>query len=231
MANFVILPTYNERENLPTIVEEIFYYLSNDKILVVDDASPDGTGNLAEDLREKYPGRINVLHRKNKEGLGPAYLEGFAFALNNGAEKIIQMDADHSHPPSLLPKLLEYADGHDLVLGSRYIPGGGTVGWSLQRKILSLAANFYARTILGISIQDITTGFRCFNRRVLSSLDLSRIKSRGYSFQVEMVYQTLSAGFSVCEMPFIFKERVAGNSKMGMRLAYEGFFSVLKMRF
>lgn len=230
MATFVILPTFNEKKNLAGLVEEIFYYLPDTQILVVDDNSPDGTGELAENLKNSYPNRLHVIHRKQREGLGRAYLEGYQFVLKNGAEKIIQMDADHSHPPALLPKLVAGADEYDLVLGSRYIKGGGTEGWSFWRKILSRSANLYARILLGLNVRDVTAGFRCFNRRVFSSLDLFEIKSRGYAFQVEMVYQTLKAGFSVGEIPFIFKDRVAGKSKMGLGLALEGFLIVLKMR-
>ena len=231
MSVFVLLPTYNERENLASLVGEILQVLPGCRVLVIDDNSPDGTGEIADGLKAGNSGRVEVLHRLAKDGLGRAYLAGFDFALQAGADKIIQMDADHSHPPALLPHLIHCCETYDLALGSRYISNGGTAGWPLRRKALSWGANLYARSLLGLSVKDVTTGFRCFHRRVLASLDLSQITSRGYGFQVEMVYRTLSAGFSVGEVPFIFKDRIAGRSKMGLGIAYEGALTVLKLKF
>lgn len=230
MSIFVLLPTYNEKENLPLITVQIFAHLPEANILVVDDASPDGTGDLAESLAKKYPEKLFCLHRQGPRGYGPAAIDGFRWVLNKGAEKIIQMDADLSHPPDVLPQLIQMSDKVDMVLGSRYVEGAGTPDWPLGRKILSRGANIYARNILGLSVRDITTGFRCFNRRVIETLNFSNINCKGYGFLTEVVFQVSRLGFSIGEFPIIFRDRILGESKMGLSIAWEGAVNVLRMR-
>jgi dolichol-phosphate mannosyltransferase len=224
----VVLPTYNERENVPQIVPAILAAAPELDVLVVDDNSPDGTGALADQLAARDP-RVRVLHRACKAGLGRAYLAGFAEALQRGYGRILEMDADFSHDPVRLPALL--ATDADLVLGSRYVPGGGTVNWGLGRRLLSKGGSLYARTILGISIRDLTGGFKCFRRRVLESLDLASVRSSGYAFQIELTYRALKRGFSVREVPIVFTDRLVGKSKMSRRIVAEALWMVWKIRF
>jgi dolichol-phosphate mannosyltransferase len=223
----VILPTYNERENLPQIVPAILEAAPVD-VLVVDDDSPDGTGVLAADLAAKEP-RVKVLHRPAKEGLGRAYLAGFERALQQGYDRIVEMDADFSHDPSMLPKLLGTDAG--LVLGSRYVAGGGTVHWGLGRRLLSRGGSLYARTILGVPVRDLTGGFKCFRREVLESIDLGTVRSSGYAFQIELTYRTLKRGFTVREIPIVFADRRVGRSKMNRAIVAEALWMVWKIRF
>ena len=224
----VVLPTYNERENLPSIVPAILAAAPQVDVLVVDDNSPDGTGALADALAAKDP-RVRVLHRARKEGLGRAYLAGFAEALSRGYGRILEMDADFSHDPARLPELL--ASGKDLALGSRYVEGGGTVNWGLGRRVLSKGGSLYARLILGIPVRDLTGGFKCFRRQVLESIDLPSVRSTGYAFQIELTYRALKRGFSVGEVPIVFADRRVGKSKMNRRIVAEALWMVWKIRF
>ncbi len=227
----VVLPTYNERDNLPQIVPAILAQAALLDVLVVDDNSPDGSGALADELARAHPGRVRVLHRARKEGLGPAYLAGFAQALEAGYGRILQMDADFSHPPDKLPLMLETAARGDVALGSRYVEGGGTENWGLGRRILSRGGSLYARTILGTRVQDMTGGFRCYRREVLEKLDLSSIHSSGYVFQIELIHRALRAGFRVDEVPFVFVDRRVGKSKMSRAIVLEAVWRVWQIRF
>lgn len=226
----IVVPTYNERENLPPLLDRIFEVVPQVEVLVVDDNSPDGTGALA-DARAATDGRIHVLHRAGKEGLGKAYIAGFKWALERDYTHVFEMDADFSHDPATLPRFLEAADQADVVLGSRWVEGGGTVGWPLRRQLLSKGGSLYARTVLGVDIRDLTGGFKCFHRRVLAALDLDAIQTRGYGFQIELTWRALRQGFKVVEIPIRFADRVAGQSKMSMRIMSEAFTMVWKLRF
>ncbi len=227
----VCIPTYNERENLETICSAVLAAEPRVDILVVDDNSPDGTGQLADALAAKEP-RIQVLHRQTKEGLGRAYLHAFRTALDAGYQYVIEMDADFSHDPRYLPRLLDEAmSGTDLVLGSRYVRGGGTVNWGVGRKIVSRGGSLYARAILGVDIRDLTGGFKCFRREVLESIGLEEVKSTGYAFQIELTYRTLKKGFTVKEIPIVFEDRRVGQSKMSRTIFMEALTMVWKIRF
>ena len=226
----VILPTYNERENLPQIVPAILAAAPDIDVLVIDDNSPDGTGALADELAARQP-RLHVLHRSRKEGLGRAYLAGFAQALARGYGRIVEMDADFSHDPAALPGLLEASKTADLVLGSRYVAGGGTVNWGLGRRLLSKGGSLYARTILGLPIRDLTGGFKCFRRDVLESIDLESVRSSGYAFQIELTYRAVKRGFTVREIPIVFADRRVGKSKMSRAIVAEALWMVWKIRF
>ena len=225
----VILPTYNERDNLPQIAPAILQAAPVD-ILVVDDGSPDGTGALADEMAARDP-RVHVLHRAKKEGLGRAYLAGFAKALADGYARIIEMDADFSHDPAVLPSLLRASEAADLVLGSRYVEGGGTVHWGFGRRLLSKGGSLYARTILGVPVRDLTGGFKCFRREVLENIDLPSVRSSGYAFQIELTYRTLKRGYTVREIPIVFADRRVGNSKMSRAIVFEALWMVWKIRF
>ena len=225
----VLLPTYNERDNISRIVPAILAAAPVD-VWVLDDNSPDGTGQIADDLA-KADARVRVLHRAQKQGLGRAYLDGMRHALDAGYEQILEMDADFSHPPAVLPALLEAAASSDLVLGSRNIPGGGTQNWPWSRKLISKGGSLYARVLLGVGVRDLTGGFKCFNRRVLEALDLARIESNGYGFQIEMTYRAIQKGFSVREVPFVFVERESGVSKMSRKIVFEAVWMCPKLRF
>ena len=226
----IIIPTYNECENITPLTTAVLQRLPQAHILFVDDASPDGTGILADSLAQGDE-RIQVIHRAGKLGLGTAYLEGFRFALARDYELIFEMDADFSHNPDHLPAFLEAArGGADLVLGSRYVAGGGTVNWGIGRKFLSKGGSLYARTILGVNVKDLTGGFKCFHRRVLEAIDLDIVSSEGYSFQVEMTYRTLRRGFSVAEVPITFMDRRVGQSKMSREIFLEAIWMVWKIR-
>ena len=225
----VVLPTYNERENLPEIVPAILAAAPELDVLVVDDGSPDGTGALADALAQADP-RVTVLHRQKKEGLGRAYLAGFAEVLGRGYGRILEMDADFSHAPAKLPELLAASRTADVVLGSRYVDGGGTVNWGLGRRALSKGGSLYARTILGLGVRDLTGGFKCFRREVLEKLDLPTVRSSGYAFQIELTYRAVRRGFSVKEIPITFVDRRVGNSKMSRRIVAEALWMVWKLR-
>jgi dolichol-phosphate mannosyltransferase len=224
----VVLPTYNERENVSQIVPAILAASSALDVLVVDDNSPDGTGALADEIAGR-DSRVRVLHRPRKEGLGRAYLAGFAEALRAGYGRIVEMDADFSHDPARLPVLL--GTDADLVLGSRYVPGGGTVNWGPGRRLLSRGGSLYARMILGVPIRDLTGGFKCFRREVLEGLDLASVSSSGYAFQIELTYRAIRRGFKVLEVPITFVDRRVGKSKMSPRIVAEALWMVWKIRF
>ena len=225
----VCLPTYDEKENVGPITEAILAATPEVDILVIDDNSPDGTGELADAIAAREP-RVKVLHRKGKEGLGKAYLAGFAWALSHGYERILEMDADFSHDPKYLPAMLQASQEADLVLGSRNIPGGGTVNWGVLRKIISRGGSLYARTILGIPVRDVTGGFKCFRRQVLEAIDLPTVECSGYAFQIELTYRTLRKGFRVKEIPIVLVDRRVGQSKMSKRIVLEALRKVWSIR-
>jgi len=230
---WLVLPTYNEAENIEPIVAAVLPRLAEaspeHKLLVVDDSSPDGTGEIADGLAEMHEA-VEVLHRGGKEGLGRAYIAGFRHALAAGAELLMGMDADFSHDPADVPRLIEAAGDADLVLGSRYVEGGGVEGWELHRRLLSRGGCLYARTILGIPVRDLTGGFKCFRREVLERIDLDDVQADGYGFQIEMTYRTLKEGFRVKEIPIVFRDRRAGESKMDARIAAEAVWKVPALR-
>lgn len=225
----VIIPTYNERDNLGPISSAALAADPRVDVLVVDDNSPDGTGQLADELAQNEP-RLHVLHRAKKEGLGRAYIAAFKWALKEQYHYIIEMDADFSHDPRYLPQLINEAKNTDLVLGSRYVTGGGTVNWGVARQLISQGGSLYARSILGVGIRDLTGGFKCFNRRVLEGIDLDGVQSAGYGFQIELTYRTLQKGFSVKEIPIVFEDRRVGQSKMSRKIFLEAFTVVWKLR-
>jgi dolichol-phosphate mannosyltransferase len=226
----ICLPTYNELENLEAICRAILSVAPDVDVLVIDDRSPDGTGELADRLAAAEP-RIKVLHRPGKEGLGKAYLAGFAWALERGYRLVMEMDADFSHDPKHLPAMLAAARGADLVLGSRYVPGGGTVNWGLGRRILSRGGSLYARTILGLRFRDLTGGFKCFRREVLEAIDLGSVSCTGYAFQIELTYRAARRGYRVVEVPIVFADRRVGQSKMSRRIVLEALLKVWAIRF
>jgi len=226
----VCLPTYDERENLVPIVEAILANLPGADVLVIDDNSPDGTGKLADEFAARDP-RVKVLHRAGKEGLGKAYLAGFAWALERDYAYVIEMDADFSHDPKRLPALLQGAHEAELALGSRYVPGGGTVGWGFLRKVISRGGSLYARMILGLSVRDLTGGFKCFRREVLEGIDLATVQCTGYAFQIELTYRAIRRGFRVKEVPIVFEDRRVGHSKMSSRIVVEALGKVWSIRF
>jgi dolichol-phosphate mannosyltransferase len=231
---WLILPTYNEAQNLEAMVEAALPRLSEGNvaatILVVDDASPDGTGAIADRLAAANPA-IRVLHRQRKDGLGRAYLAGFAAALEGGADLILQMDCDFSHDPADLPRLISAAGAADVVLGSRYVPGGGVENWALRRRIQSRGGCLYARLVLGVPVQDLTGGFKCWRREALERLDLDGVDAHGYAFQIEMTYRAIRAGLTVAEVPIVFRERREGQSKMTARITLEAVWKVPALRF
>lgn len=224
----VVIPTYNEKDNLEPIVRAIHRYLDTD-VLVVDDGSPDGTGAIADRLAAADP-RIHVLHRTGKQGLGTAYLAGFRFAIERGYQRVCEMDADFSHAPWDLPRLVFASGDAHLVIGSRYVQGGCTVGWELKRRLLSRGANLYTRTVLSTGIRDNTAGFRCFHTAALAKLDLSAVHAQGYAFQIEMAFRMVRAGFRVTEIPIHFVDRRVGKSKMDGKIAREALLLVPKLR-
>lgn len=227
---WVVLPTYNEAGNIERMVAALGPKLElDDRVLVVDDNSPDGTGRIAGRLAASES-RVAVLHRPRKEGLGPAYLAGFREALGGGAGRIVQMDADFSHDPAYLPRLLAASEEADLVIGSRYVHGGGITEWGRARRLLSRGGSIYARRTLGLEVRDLTGGFKCFRREVLETLDLDAVAASGYSFQVEMTWRTIAAGFSVMEVPITFRERDTGVSKMTPRIVAEAAWRVPALR-
>jgi dolichol-phosphate mannosyltransferase len=229
-AVLVIVPTYNERDNLPLIIRAVHEHLPEADVLVVDDNSPDGTGQLADGIAGTDR-QVHVLHREGKQGLGTAYIAGFRWALGRDYQFIFEMDADFSHDPKYLPQLLEVARaGADLALGSRYVEGGGTINWGVLRQMISKGGSLYARTILGIPIRDVTGGFKCFRRRVLEAIDLGSVNAQGYGFQIEMTYRALKHGFRVIEVPIVFVDRRVGQSKMSKKIFLEALTLVWKLR-
>lgn len=216
----VIIPTYNERDNLESIVARTLAASDGVDVLIVDDNSPDGTGELADELARQHP-RLQVLHRHEKAGLGPAYLAGFAWGLDRGYPRLVEMDADGSHHPEDLPRLLSLLDDNDVALGSRWVPGGRVENWPLRRRLLSQGGNLYTRIALGISVKDATGGFRAFRAEALERLDLRAVASHGYCFQVDLLWRALLSGLTVIEMPITFTERVIGESKMSGSIVTE----------
>ena len=233
MRLVICLPTYNERANLEPIIRRLGEVLAEvetePRVLVVDDSSPDGTGELADRLSDELP-FLSVLHRAHKEGLGPAYVAGFRWALEQGAERIVQMDADSSHDPADLPRLLAAAERVGLALGSRYVEGGGTENWGKGRQAISRFGSLYARTILGVPVHDLTGGFKCWRREALEALPLDRIRTKGYAFQIETTYRAIRAGFDVAEVPIVFAERRSGGSKMTRGIVLEAIWKVPALR-
>jgi dolichol-phosphate mannosyltransferase len=224
----IVIPTYNEADNLAEIAQDLWELpIPGVRLLVVDDASPDGTGQLADDLAARHPGRLAVIHREGKLGLGSAYIAGFAAALRSDAQAIGQMDADFSHRPSYLPALMDALDSADLVLGSRYVPGGSVdENWGIGRVLLSWWGNFYSRTILRMRVMDSTGGFRIWRREALAGIPLDRIRSNGYVFQVEMAYVAQRLGYQITEVPIHFEDRRIGQSKMSLRIQIEAALRV-----
>ena len=228
----VVMPTYNEAENLPKMVRDVLRLgIHGLEVLVVDDNSPDGTGQVAEELVEEYPDLVHVLHRESKKGLGRAYLAGFHWALAHGADCVFEMDADFSHDPAYIPRFLEEIKTHDVVVGSRYVQGGGVgEGWSTARRLLSQGGNLYSRLSSGLKVKDTTAGFKCFRRDALLGLDLDDIRSDGYAFQIEVALACQRAGYRVREIPITFLERQAGQSKMSGRIVLEAMGRVWQIR-
>ncbi len=230
MRATVCVPTYNERENLEPLVRALGEVLGpDDEVLVIDDSSPDGTGELADRLAEELPW-VRVLHRPEKQGIGPAYLDGFRDALAAGAELILEMDCDFSHDPKDIPRLIAAAADADLVLGSRYVRGGGVRNWGLLRRVISRGGSLYAQVLLGLRIRDLTGGFKCYRRAVLEAIDLNAVSAAGYAFQIETTYRAVQAGFSVVEVPITFVDREAGGSKMSRAIVLEAIWRVPLLR-
>ena len=228
----VCVPTYNERDNVEPMVRALGGVLdpTRDRVLVIDDNSPDGTGAIADRLAEELPW-LSVLHRERKEGIGAAYLAGFAVALTSQAELVLEVDCDFSHDPKDVPRLIAAcSDGADVALGSRWVEGGGTVNWGLGRRMVSRGGSLYARVILGVGIRDLTGGFKCFRRQVLETIDLDAITTRGYGFQIEGTYRSLRAGFRVVELPITFVDRRVGESKMTSGIVFEAMRQVPLLR-
>ena len=225
----VIVPTYNECENLPLLVPRVLEQDPRIEILVVDDASPDGTGRIADELSEAEP-RLHVLHRTQKDGLGAAYRAGFSRALELGADSIVQMDADFSHPPDILPKFLEGIERFDVVMGSRYLRGITVVNWPIERILISYFGNWYVRVVTGMPVSDTTGGFRCIRRSVLENIGFERSRANGYAFQVEMNFRIVSSGASVEEIPFFFLDRTRGTSKLTLRIGLEALWMAWWLR-
>jgi dolichol-phosphate mannosyltransferase len=232
-AAWLILPTYNEAENLEPLVRAAVPRLgeaaASHRLLIVDDGSPDGTGLIADRLAGEIDA-VEVLHRARKQGLGRAYLAGFEVALRNGAELVLEMDSDFSHDPADLPRLIEAAQQADLVLGSRYVAGGGVRDWGAVRRAVSRGGSWYARTVLGVQVRDLTGGFKCFRRQVLEAADLASVHADGYGFQIELTYRAIKAGYRVREVPIVFRDRQAGTSKMSPRIAIEAVWKVPALR-
>jgi len=229
VKSLIIIPTYNEKENVETLVETIFRLDHDIEILVVDDGSPDGTGEIADRLAAGDE-RVHVIHREGKMGLGSAYLRGFQFAIERKYDLVFEMDADFSHDPSYLPSFLKKAEECHVVLGSRYVQGVNVINWPMSRLLLSYFANVYTRVITGLPVRDATGGFKCFRRDVLESIDLDNVKSDGYSFQIEMTFKCWKKGFRICEIPIIFYERRKGQSKMSKKIVHEAIFMVWRLR-
>ena len=229
MKTTVVVPTYNERANLEELIPRVLGQLPDIEMLVVDDGSPDGTGEYADSVAAEDP-RVHVLHRPGKMGLGSAYVYAFTQALTTDTELIIQMDADFSHDPDVIPELVEQAATHDVVLGSRYITGANVVNWPLRRLFLSYFANVYTHIITGLPLRDSTGGFKCFRRKVLAEIELDTIRSDGYSFQIEVNFRSWRKGFSMVEIPIVFVDRHSGTSKMSRRIVWEAMWLVWRLR-
>ena len=226
----VCIPTYNEKENLERIAAAVLGAVPGANLLILDDNSPDGTGAIADRLAAEDP-RVHVLHRERKEGLGKAYLAGFAWALARDFAFVVEFDADFSHDPASLPEMMRRLEGADVVVGSRRVPGGGCENWPLGRRLVSAAGSVYARTVLGVPVRDLTGGFNGFRREALARLDLARIGTSGYGFQIEIKYRACKAGLRVVEMPIIFRDRMAGTSKMSSAIFFEAMLNVIRLRF
>lgn len=229
MKALAIIPTYNERENVVPLLEHIFATVPSLEVLIVDDNSPDGTGAIADEAAARDP-RVHVMHRAGKQGLGSAYVAGFRYALDRDYEAVFEMDADFSHNPESLPVFLSELENADLVLGSRYLNGVTVVNWPIKRLILSYSANVYSRIITGMRVKDLTGGFKCFRRRVLEAIDWSRVRSDGYAFQIEITFKAWRKGFRIREIPIVFVDRKAGESKMSRRIVYEAAWMVWRLR-
>ncbi len=225
MLSVIVIPTYNEKENIERLARRLMGMEVEVSLLIVDDNSPDGTGDIADRLADEFP-RVSVLHREGKKGLGAAYRHGFEVALDMGADRIMQMDADFSHDPRYVPQMLEAAKDHDVVIGSRYIAGGGVENWGWTRKFISRGGGIYTRAVTGLKIMDPTAGFRCHRAEVIRAIDFSRISATGYGFQVEMSYVTSVMGFDVYELPIVFVDRAEGTSKMSKDIVWEAIWLV-----
>lgn len=229
--SIVIIPTYNEKENIEAIIRKVFSLDVDFDVLIVDDGSPDGTGTIVKGLQQEFPDRLFIEERTGKLGLGTAYIHGFKWCLNKAYTYIFEMDADFSHNPEDLPKLRQaILDGADMSVGSRYITGVNVVNWPMSRVLMSYFASAYVRMITGMKIQDATAGFVCYHRRVLENIELDKIRFVGYAFQIEMKFTTIQYGFKVVEVPIIFTDRTAGTSKMSPRIFREAFFGVIQMK-
>jgi dolichol-phosphate mannosyltransferase len=226
----VVTPTFNEADNIEKFIGQVLAQHPSVEMLIVDDNSPDGTAAIVERMMERDP-RIHILKRPGKMGLGTAYVDGFRYAIREGYDYIFEMDADFSHNPEEVPRFLEKAKEYDLVIGSRYTGGVRVVNWPIRRLILSYSANVYTRIITGMPLKDATGGFKCFRRRVLEAIDLDRVHSNGYAFQIEMNFKAYSKGFRLCEHPIIFADRTSGQSKMSRKIVYEAVFMVWKLKF
>lgn len=229
MKTIIIIPTYNEIDNVRPLLQEIFLYAPDTDVLIVDDNSPDGTGKLADEIHDE-DARVHVMHRTEKAGLGKAYIAGFKYAIEHGYDAAFEMDADFSHDPRYLPDFLKAIEHADLVIGSRYIPGGNTPDWSPLRRFISGGGNIYARFLLGLPVHDCTAGYRCYRRDVLERIDLDTVQSQGYAFQIEMAYRARILGFTIVETPIVFLDRRVGKSKMSRQIVIEGFTYVLRAR-
>jgi dolichol-phosphate mannosyltransferase len=225
----VIIPTYNERENLRDLVQQILGLEIDAQVIIVDDNSPDGTGELADELASQH-GRVQVIHRLGKLGLGTAYLAGFKLALAQGADRVVTMDADFSHNPRYIPAVTKLTEQHHVGIGSRYVPGGGvTANWGIHRKLLSWGANHFARVVLGLKARDCTAGFRCYRREVLQNIDLDRTFSNGYSFLLEMMYKCQRLGYTFGETPILFENRHRGDSKISQHEIFKAMYTVVRL--
>lgn len=231
--NIVIIPTYNEKENAESIIRAVMVLQPQFDVLIVDDSSPDGTAAIVKRLQQEFPNRLHLEERTGKLGLGTAYIHGFKWALAKGYAFIFEMDADFSHNPTDLPRLLEACEkqGAGLSVGSRYVPGGQVENWPWERRIMSYYASVYVRLVLGISIRDTTAGFVCYHRDALSKIDLDGVRFMGYAFQIEMKYRALKKGVKIIEVPITFKDRLLGVSKMSVKIFREAFWGVIQMRF
>lgn len=231
MRNLVLIPTYNERENVSAMIDKVFSLPVEFDILVIDDGSPDGTADIVRERQNDYPDRLHLLCRKGKLGLGTAYLAGFRWGLERDYDYIIEMDCDFSHNPDDLPRLVAAAEeGADVVIGSRYVQGVNVVNWPMSRLLMSYCASIYVRTVTGMPVHDATAGFVCYSRRVLETMDLDRVEMKGYGFQIEMKYSAWKLGFKIREVSIIFIDRVLGQSKMSSSIFGEAFFGVMKLR-
>lgn len=228
----VIIPTYNERENIENIIRKVFSLEGGYDILIIDDGSPDGTAAIVKRLQQEFPERLHMIERPGKLGLGTAYITGFKWSIDKGYDYTFEMDADFSHNPDDLPRLYQACkDGADLAIGSRYCDGISVINWPIGRIIMSYYASVYVRTILGMKVYDCTAGFKCYSNKVLRSIDLDKVEMKGYGFQIEMKYTTYKLGFKITEVPIIFVNRKAGTSKMSGGIFGEAFWGVIKLRF